>query len=105
MKHDPTQQHEHHVADVLTDPHARLSAALILSLVLWAPFGLAALRSDIDVVAAGVRYLIAFLGCRFAVSGIAHLVVSYRSMQALEHPEVQLAPVTLTRRATDPPAA
>jgi hypothetical protein len=87
--------------EVLTDPHARLTAALVLSLVLWAPSGMSALRGDLDVVAAGVRYLVAFLGCRLAVSGITHLLASYRALQHVEARDVVLAPVTLARRADD----
>lgn len=105
MRHDATTPSEHHLTEVLTDPHARLAAALVLSLVLWAPFGLAALRSDLDVAAAGLRYLVAFLGCRFAVGGIAHLIVSYHAMQAIETPEMALAQVPMRRRADDRPAA
>jgi hypothetical protein len=91
----------HPFDEVLTDPHARLTAALVLSLVLWTPSGMAAIRGDLDVVAAGVRYLIAFLGCRLAVSGITHLVASYRALQHLEAPDVVLAPVAMSRRADD----
>lgn len=91
----------HPLDDVLTDPHARLTAALVLSLVLWAPSGMAALRGDLDVVAAGVRYLIAFLGCRLAVSGITHLLASYRALQHVEARDVVLAPVAMARRADD----
>jgi hypothetical protein len=99
---NPDRPHQAHPVDeVLTDPHARLTAALVLSLVLWAPSGMAALRGDLDVVAAGVRYLIAFLGCRLAVSGITHLVASYRALQHVEASDVVLAPVAMARRADD----
>jgi hypothetical protein len=100
MSVQPIRPHE--AGDLLTDPHARLSAALVLSLALWAPFGMAALRSDLDVVEAGLRYLVAFLGCRLAVSGIAHLVASYRDMQAAESPDVvDVDDIPAPRRATD----
>ncbi len=90
------------VRDVLTDPHARLSASLVLSLVLWAPFGMAALRSDLDVVQAGLRYLVSFVGCRLAVGGIAHLMASYHLLQQADAddaptPDGELLP----RRAGD----
>lgn len=90
------------VRDILTDPHARLSAALVLSLVLWAPFGMAALRSDLDVVQAGLRYLVSFVGCRLAVGGIAHLMASYHQLQRGDDgddraPDADLRP----RRASD----
>jgi hypothetical protein len=72
--------HHHHGLDVFGDPHARLATALVLSLLLWAPYGMAVLRSDLDAVGAGIRYLVAFVGCRAAVGGIAHLLMSYRAM-------------------------
>lgn len=101
MSAQPVHHHDPH--ELLTDPHARLSASLVLSLVLWAPFGMAVLRSELDVVQAGLRYLVAFIGCRLAVGGIAHLAASYH---ALQHPAEELAadgPAddVLARRATD----
>lgn len=98
-------------ASALTDPHARLAVALVLSLALWAPFGAAALRSDLDVTAAALRYLVAFVGCRVAVGGIAHLVASYHAMHAMhavpapatEAPSAP-GPTTIGRRADDPAA-
>lgn len=89
------------VGEVFTDPHARLSASLVLSLVLWAPFGLAALRSELDVVQAGLRYLVAFVGCRLAVGSIAHLIASYRALQSPEALELATANATPNRRADD----
>jgi hypothetical protein len=73
---------QHH--DPLGDPHAQLSAALVLSLLLWMPFGMAVLRQDLDLLGAGVRYLVAFVGCRVAVTGIAHLLLTYRSLVPIE---------------------
>lgn len=78
----PHPHHGHH--DVLGDPHAQLSASLVLSLVLWMPFGMAVLRQDLDLFGAGVRYLVAFVGCRIAVSGIAHLLLTYRALVPIE---------------------
>jgi hypothetical protein len=97
----PTEAHHHH--DLLTDPLAHLSLSLLLSLALWSPFGMAALRSDLDVVQAGLRYLVAFLGCRVAVSGIAHLMVSYRAMQAsaVAAPSAEAPGDNSSRRASD----
>lgn len=89
------------LGDVFTDPHARLSAALVLSLVLWAPFGLAALRSDLDVVQAGLRYVVAFVGCRLAVGSIAHLVASYRALQRPDALELATVDGQPRRRAED----
>ena len=79
MSAQPVPVPEHPGA--VLDPHARLAAALVVSLVLWAPFGMAAMRSELDLVDAGVRYLVAFLGCRLAIGGIAHLVEVYRAVQ------------------------
>jgi len=89
------------LGDVLTDAHARLSAALVLSLVLWAPFGLAALRSELDVVQAGLRYLVAFTGCRLAVGSIAHLMASYRALQRPDALELATVDGQPRRRADD----
>lgn len=77
-RHQPAAASE---AGVGPDPHARLAVALVLSLVLWAPFGLGALRGEIDVVAAAVRYLVAFVGTSVAVHGISHLLASYQQLQ------------------------
>lgn len=71
-------------AELPIDPHARLSMALVLSLVLWTPFGLAAFRGELDLTQAGLRYVVAFLGCRLAVGGIAHLVGAYHHTPAPE---------------------
>lgn len=73
-----------HPHDVLGDPHAQLSASLVLSLVLWLPFGMAVLRDELDLFGAGLRYLVAFTGCRVAVSGIAHLLLTYRALARVE---------------------
>lgn len=89
------------LGDVLTDPHARLSASLVLSLVLWAPFGLAALRSELDVTRAGLRYLVAFVGCRLAVGSIAHLMASYRALHRRDALELATADGQPRRRADD----
>lgn len=101
----PADVHHH---DPLTDPLARLSAALVLSLLLWAPFGMAVLRNDLDVVQAGLRYLVAFVGSRLAVGGIAHLLASYRDLQHAAPLDLDAAPDAhdgttgpLQRRATD----
>jgi hypothetical protein len=77
---DPDLHQPHHHLGLIDDPHAHLSAALVLSLALWMPFGLAVMHGDLDVLAAGVRYLVAFVGCRVAVGGIAHLLRSYRHL-------------------------
>lgn len=75
-----TAEHHPHRLDLIDDPHAHLSAALVLSLALWTPFGLAVMHGDLSVLEAGIRYLVAFVGCRFAVGGITHLLRSYRHM-------------------------
>ncbi len=102
----------HHLGHSFADPHARLSVALVLSVALWSPFGLAAVRGDLDLVAAGLRYLVAFVGCRIAVGGIAHLIASYHTAlhadrvpeaTALDPVEVEL--VERHRRRSDHTAA
>jgi hypothetical protein len=87
----------HHSA-LLRDPHARLAAALVVSLLLWIPFGMAAARGELDVVSAGLRFLVAFLGCRFAVGGIAHLVATYHEAHLVT--AATLAPVPAADRRT-----
>ncbi|MDQ2650673.1 MAG: hypothetical protein M3Z03_14140 [Actinomycetota bacterium] len=87
MTTDRSHQHPGHHHDVLGDPHAQLSAALVLSLVLWMPFGMAVLRQDLDLLGAGVRYLVAFVGCRIAISGFAHLLLTYRALVPVELPD------------------
>jgi len=89
------------LGEVLTDPCARLSAALLLSLVLWTPFGLAALRSELDVVQAGLRYLVAFIGCRLAVGTIAHLMATYHALQLSDVLDLAAADDQARRRADD----
>jgi peptidoglycan/LPS O-acetylase OafA/YrhL len=81
----------HDPVELLTDPHARLAVALVLSLLLWAPFGLAAVGGDLDPAAALVRWVVAFLGTRIAVHGIGHLLVSYHRDRADEVDEAAAA--------------
>lgn len=76
----PAARPHRHAHDPLGDPHARLAGSLVLSLVLWAPFGMAAARSELDVVNAGLRYVVAFLGCRVAIGGIGNLLMTYRHL-------------------------
>ncbi|HEY9557149.1 MAG TPA: hypothetical protein VIR58_10455 [Acidimicrobiales bacterium] len=95
----PDLPEQHH--SLLTDPHARLSLTLVLSLLLWSPFGMAVINGQLDVVDAGLRYLVAFLGCRLAVSGITSLIASYRAMQDAEGLELAPAEIVPGRRAED----
>ena len=60
------------------NPSARLSIALLLALVLWLPTLSASLRGDVDLSVAAIRYLLAFLLARVAVSGVARLADTYR---------------------------
>ena len=68
------------------NPNAAFSASLLVSLVLWLPSMLAALRGELDTPAAGLRYLAALLLSRFAVGGLARLLSAYRSAAALPPP-------------------
>jgi hypothetical protein len=61
------------------NPNAAFSASLLVSLVLWLPSMLAALRGELDTPAAGLRYLAALLLSRFAVGGLARLLSAYRA--------------------------
>lgn len=81
---DPDLPAPPHHLGLIDDPHAHLSAALVVSLVLWMPFGLAVMHGDLAILDAGIRYLVAFVGCRIAVGGIAHLLRSYRHLAAAE---------------------
>ena len=68
------------------NPNTAFSASLLVSLVLWLPSMLAALRGELDTPAAGMRYLAALLLSRFAVGGLARLLSAYRSAAALPPP-------------------
>jgi hypothetical protein len=78
------------------NPNAAFSASLLVSLVLWLPSMLAALRGELDTPAAGLRYLAALLLSRFAVGGLARLLSAYRSAAA-----VPPAPEAPRRRKED----
>lgn len=75
-------------------PATRLAASLVASLVLWLPSALACLRGDIDLPAAGLRYLAALALAKLTVGLLAHLVASYRG--GAEGPPPR-------RRRDDPP--
>jgi hypothetical protein len=68
------------------NPNTAFSLSLLLSLVLWLPSMLAALRGEIDTSTAGLRYLAALLLSRFAVGGVARLLSAYRSAAAVPPP-------------------
>lgn len=67
------------------EPTTQLTLSLLLSLALWTPSGMAVLDGNLDLTGAGIRYLIAFLGCRFAIGGIAGLISTYHRIQADHH--------------------
>jgi hypothetical protein len=67
------------------EPTTQLTLSLLLSLALWTPSGMAVLDGNLDLTGAGIRYLIAFLGCRFAIGGIASLITTYHRLQAEHH--------------------
>ncbi|HVW34897.1 MAG TPA: hypothetical protein VHL53_20360 [Acidimicrobiia bacterium] len=68
------------------NPNAVFSASLVTSLVLWFPSMQACLRGDLDLSAAGLRYLAALLVSRLALGGIARLVTAYRATADPEPP-------------------
>jgi hypothetical protein len=59
------------------NPAAQMSASLLVALGLWLPSLGATLRGDLDLPAAAVRYLLAFLLVRLAIAGISRLFVTY----------------------------
>lgn len=59
------------------NPAARLSAALLVGLVLWLPSLSASMRGEIDLPEAAMRYLVAFLLARVAVGFLTRLVSTY----------------------------
>jgi hypothetical protein len=61
------------------NPNTVFSASLVTSLVLWFPSMQACLRGDLDLGAAGLRYLAALLVSRLALNGLARLVTAYRA--------------------------
>ena len=63
------------------NPNTVFSASLVTSLVLWFPSMQACLRGDLDLGAAGLRYLAALLVSRLAMNGLARLVNAYRATQ------------------------
>jgi hypothetical protein len=63
------------------NPNTVFSASLVTSLVLWFPSMQACLRGDLDLPAAGLRYLAALVVSRLALKGLARLVTAYRAAQ------------------------
>jgi|GEM_PF-5339972 len=70
------------------NPNTVFSASLVTSLVLWLPSMLACLRGDLDLPAAGLRYLAALVVSRLALNGLARLVNAYRAAQGSALPPV-----------------
>ena len=68
------------------NPNTVFSASLVTSLVLWFPSMRACLRGDLDLPAAGLRYLVALLISRIALGGLARLVNAYRATAEPEPP-------------------
>jgi hypothetical protein len=64
------------------NPNTAFSLSLLVSLVLWLPSVLASLRGELDMPAAGLRYLAALTLSRVAVGGVARLLSAYRSVAA-----------------------
>jgi hypothetical protein len=63
------------------NPNTVFSASLVTSLILWFPSMQACLRGDLDLGAAGLRYLAALVVSRWAMNGLARLVNAYRATQ------------------------
>ena len=95
------------------NPDTVFSASLVTSLVLWFPSMQACLRGDLDLTAAGLRYIAALVVSRLAMNGLARLVNAYRAAQepaappsdapSAVHPAgAEPAPVTPKRRRDDP---
>ena len=63
------------------NPNSVFSASLVTSLVLWFPSMQACLRGDLDLTAAGLRYIAALVVSRLAMNGLAGLVNAYRAAQ------------------------
>ena len=83
------------------NPNTAFSASLLVSLVLWLPSMLAALRGEVDTPAAGLRYLAALVLSRFAVGGLARLLSAYRSAAAVPPPAQPAQPEVPRRRKED----
>ena len=63
------------------NPAARLSTALLVGLALWLPTFSATMRGDVELHAAALRYLLAFLFARIAVGFLARLVHTYAAAE------------------------
>lgn len=63
------------------NPSFRFTLSLLVSLVLWAPTALACLRGDVDLGAAGVRYLAGFLVAHLATGVLGRLATAYRRIE------------------------
>lgn len=59
------------------NPAARLSAALLLGLVLWLPSLSACMRGAIDLPEAAIRFLVAFGLARLAVAFLHRMLATY----------------------------
>ena len=63
--------------------YARFSASLVLTLLIWSPTALAALRNDtVNVEGALIRFLIVFTLTRIAMRGIDRLIRVYAEHNA-----------------------
>ena len=83
------------------NPNTAFSASLLVSLALWLPSMLAALRGDLDMPTAGLRYLAALTLSRIAVGGLARLLSAYRSAAAGPVTESAAKPEMPRRRKED----
>ena len=74
------------------NPNTVFSASLVTSLVLWFPSMQACLRGDLDLPAAGLRYVAALVVSRLALNGLARLVTAYRAAQEPHPPAAAAGP-------------
>ena len=83
------------------NPSIRWSIMLMLSLVLWAPTGLAAFSGDIAVDAALLRYVVALLLSWAGVSMVGRLIDTYTIQAQKKADEDARAQAVMNRRRDD----
>lgn len=61
-------------------PSARFALTAVSALVLWSSSMLACLRGDLDLPAAGIRFVIAFVVAKLGIGVLDMLLTAYRRM-------------------------